>query len=233
MELTYNCWHGCHKKSEGCLNCYVYSRDESIGKDASIVYKTKSFDMPIQKDRSGNYKYPSGTCFMMCFSSDFFVEEADAWRNDVLNMIKTRSDCDFICITKRPERIKECIPDLSTYSNLDIFCTCENQIRFDERVPIYLESGVKYKVIIMEPLLGPIDLSTYINRIDFVSVGGESGLNARVCDFNWVKDIRKQCKKHQVDFDFRQTGAKLLVDGKLYKLKKSDQLDQAQKAFKD
>ena len=48
MEVTYNCWHGCHKKSEGCMHCYVYRRDESIGKDANIVYKTASFNMPVR-----------------------------------------------------------------------------------------------------------------------------------------------------------------------------------------
>lgn len=233
MEVTYNCWHGCHKKSEGCLNCYVYSRDESIGKDASIVYKTKSFNMPILKNRKGEYKYPSGSEFMMCFSSDFFVEEADAWRKDVLAMVKERSDCNFICLTKRPERIRECIPDLKDYKNLNIFCTCENQKRFDERAPIYLDLDLNYKVICIEPFLGPIDMSAYINRIDLVSCGGESGLNARMCDFNWVKDIREQCKKHHVDFEFRQTGANLLVDGKLYHIPRKEQSCQAQKAFKD
>ena len=28
----WNPWHGCHKISPGCANCYVYRRDESIGK---------------------------------------------------------------------------------------------------------------------------------------------------------------------------------------------------------
>ena len=55
MEVTYNCWHGCHKKSEGCLHCYVYRRDESIGKDASFVYKTAAFDLPVRKRRDGSY----------------------------------------------------------------------------------------------------------------------------------------------------------------------------------
>ena len=57
------------------MHCYVYRRDESIGKDASMVYKTKAFDMPIRKDKNGNYKYPSGTTFNMCFSSDFLLKK--------------------------------------------------------------------------------------------------------------------------------------------------------------
>ena len=79
MDVTYNCWHGCHKKSEGCLHCYVYRRDESIGKDSSYVYKTKNFDLPVRKKKDGSYKYEAGTEFMLCFSSDFFIEEADEY----------------------------------------------------------------------------------------------------------------------------------------------------------
>ena len=33
-------WHGCHRKSEGCLHCYVYRRDSSNGirKGESLGY---------------------------------------------------------------------------------------------------------------------------------------------------------------------------------------------------
>ena len=42
----WNPWHGCRKISAGCLNCYVYRRDESVGRDASAVVKTADFDLP-------------------------------------------------------------------------------------------------------------------------------------------------------------------------------------------
>ena len=233
MDVTYNCWHGCHKKSEGCMHCYVYRRDESIGKDSNIVYKTKSFDLPIRRKKDGEYKYPSGTDFMMCFSSDFFIEEADEWRNDVLSYIRERSDCNFLCLTKRPERIRECIPDLRSYKNLYIYCTMENQKRFDERCPIYLELDLNEKGVMIEPMLEAVDMSRYIDRIDLVTVGGESGAGARVLDFEWVKDIRQQCKKAHVRFSFHQTGARIIVNNKLYNIPRNKQHSQARKAFKD
>ena len=52
----WNPWHGCTKCSPGCQNCYVYRRDAEFGKDASIVKKTASFNLPVKKDRRGNYK---------------------------------------------------------------------------------------------------------------------------------------------------------------------------------
>lgn len=233
MEVSYNCWHGCHKKSEGCLHCYVYRRDDSIGKDASKIYKTSSFDLPIKKDRKGQYKYPSGTEFMMCFSSDFFIEEADEWRKDVLDMISIREDCTFFCITKRPERIIECIPNISEYNNLYIYCTMENQNRFDERAPIYLNLPLISKGVMIEPMLEKIDVSKYLDKIDVISIGGESGENARPLNFEWVKEIREQCKKENIEFNFHQTGAKLIVDNKLYNIPRNKQHSQANKAFKD
>ena len=43
----WNPWHGCTKCSPGCQNCYVYRRDAEFGKDASIVKKTASFNLPV------------------------------------------------------------------------------------------------------------------------------------------------------------------------------------------
>ncbi len=233
MEVSYNVWHGCHKKSEGCLHCYVYRRDESVGRPTNVVTKNSDIKMPLRKTRKGDYKYPSGTVFDLCFTSDFFIEEADEWRKEVLDIIKLRSDCSFFCITKRPERIKECIPDLKNYPNLAIYCTCENQKRFDERAPIYLNLDLVKKGIMIEPMLEYVDVSTYIDKIDIVGVGGESGPDARIIDFEWVKKVREICKKAHVEFYFHQTGANILVDNKLYKIPRKDQHSQAKKAFKD
>lgn len=50
---SWNPWHGCHKISEGCQNCYVYRTDSRYGKDSGKVEKTSNFDMPLNRDRSG------------------------------------------------------------------------------------------------------------------------------------------------------------------------------------
>jgi protein gp37 len=230
MEVIYNCWHGCHKKSEGCLNCYVFRRDESIGKDTNVVTKTASFALPVRRKRDGSYKYPSGTLFMMCFSSDFFLEEADEWREDVLSFIGERSDCRFYCITKRPERIK--LIDVREYPNLTICCTCENQKRLEERMPYYLPLELYRKEIILEPMLEEMDLAPYINDLDAVSLGGESGDNARPLNFDWVRKIARQCREAGIPFHFHQTGANLIKDGKLYRIPRNLQHSQAAKAMK-
>ena len=83
----WNPWHGCHKISPGCKHCYVYRRDESIGKDASIVTKTGDYDLPRMKNRQKEYKLKStdGVVFT-CMTSDFFLEDADDWRGECRQM---------------------------------------------------------------------------------------------------------------------------------------------------
>ena len=233
MDVSWNLWHGCHKKSEGCKNCYVFRRDESIGKDSNIIYKTKSFNLPIIKSKKGEYKYKSNTSFMTCFSSDFFIEEADEWRKNALKIIKERKDCDFFLITKRPERILK-VMNPKDYPNLYIACTMENKKRFEERLKTYLSINMNYHGIMIEPMLDEIDLSKYdLHNVDQISVGGESGPNARIIDFKWVSNIHDYCKKNNIDFYFHQTGAKIIVNGKLYDIPRCKQHSQAHKAFKD
>ena len=107
-EIIWNPWHGCVKFSEGCKNCYVYRRDESIGKDASHVEKTQNFDLPVRRKKDGQYKIPAGSTVYACMTSDFFLDKADCWRQEMWHIIKQRSDVSFIIITKRIARFEVC-----------------------------------------------------------------------------------------------------------------------------
>ena len=69
--------------------------------------------------------------------------------------------------------------------------------------------------------------------IRHVAVGGESGPDARVCDFAWVEDVHRQCAEHGISFSYHQTGAKLLKDGRLYNIPRPLQHAQAHKAGLD
>jgi len=75
--LIWNPWHGCHKVSEGCEHCYMYFLDGKRGIDTSLVTRTANFDLPLRRDRHGNYKLNSGMQLYVGLSTDFFVEEAD------------------------------------------------------------------------------------------------------------------------------------------------------------
>ena len=229
----WNPWHGCHKLSPGCLNCYVYRRDESVGKDASVIERTGNFALPTAKKRDGTYKLPAGTDVFTCGTSDFFLEAADAWRAAAWEQIRLRPDCTFLIITKRIARFKQMLPFNfpEGFSHVTIGCTCEDQVRADERLPIFAKMPIARKVIICEPLLEPIDLGCHLNTgIAQVVVGGESGDKARVCDYDWVLNIRRQCIAAGVAFHFKQTGANFKKDGKIYQIDRKLQISQARRA---
>ncbi len=231
----WNPWHGCKKISSGCRNCYVYRRDESIGKDASIVTKTGDYNLPLKRNKHKEYKLQpfDGTVFT-CMTSDFFLEEADNWRSECWRMMRERPDLQFAIITKRIHRFLDCIPEDwgEGYPNVSIYCTVENQEMADYRLPIYLNLPICHKHICHEPMLGPINIERYLaaGQIDYVLCGGESGPNARPCHYEWVLAVREQCMKYGVAFHFKQTGANFVMNGRTYHIERKHQMSQAAKA---
>ena len=233
----WNPWHGCRKCSPGCLNCYVFYLDGQRGIDAGVVTRSKTnFDMPLRKDRHGNYKVPSGAQLATCFTSDFFLEDADGWRDEAWGIIRSRPDVDFLICTKRIERFEAHIPDdwNEGYSNVAIAVTCENQQKADERMPELLRIKARRKYVFVAPILEYVDLTRYLSGggVDMVSVGGESYAGARTCDFEWVKQIYTDCAKYGVPFDFHQTGSNFVMNGRRYKIRHRDEYSQAKKGMK-
>ena len=131
-------------------------------------------------------------------------------------------------------------------SNVVTKTSCFNlPIRRDRSgMPIYMNLPIKHKAIICEPLLGPIDFHGWLSpsayatspingdaqRCEQVTVGGESGSEARVCDYAWVLGIREQCISANVPFHFKQTGAHFRKDGRIYNIPRNQQMKQAHKA---
>lgn len=217
------------------MHCYVYRIDEAHDRadQSAECRKTGNFGLPVKRDRTGVFKIPSGSVFYTCFTSDFLIKDADAWREEAWKMIKERSDCSFFFFTKRIDRFLSCIPDDwgDGYENVTVGCTVENQKMADYRLPLFLAAPIRNRTVGVEPILEKIDLLPYLDgRIRSVSVGGESGNEARLCDYDWVLDIREQCRERGISFSFHQTGANFRKDGKYYSIPRSQQGAQARKA---
>lgn len=234
MDHIWNPWHGCHKLSEGCRHCYVYRIDEKHGREASAVKKNADMDLPLRKGRNG-YKVPSGSTVYTCFSSDFLLEAADAWRDEAWRCMRERSDLRFLFITKRIDRFMDCIPPDwgEGYPNVAVGCTCENQSMAEYRLPYFCRAPIAHKFVVCEPLLERIDLGGLLSKhdgIEEISVGGESGPEARICDYDWVLAIRDFCSSEQIAFHFHQTGANFRKDGRVYQIPRKFQHVQAKRA---
>lgn len=232
----WNPWHGCHKISAGCRHCYVYREDAAFGTSVptSEVRKTASFRLPLKRDRRKSWKFPAGTEFALCFTSDFLLEEADGWREEIWDIIRQRNDCTFFFFTKRIERLARCLPSDwgKGYEHVAIGCTVENQERADYRMPIFLSLPIQHRIVVVAPMLEAVDLRRYLDPalIDEVSAGGESGKYARSLNYDWVLDLHSQCHEAGVPFCFHQTGSYFIKDGRQYYIPREHQHSQAKKA---
>ena len=234
MHDIWNPWHGCVKCSEGCENCYMYFLDEMRNKDGTEIYLTSNARYPLSKDRKGRYKIRSGETVSVCMTSDFFLEEADQWRGGAWDIIRMRSDVVFYLLTKRPQRVADCLPaDWGDgWDNVFFNVTCENQKRADERIPILLELPFKHKGVSCTPLIGPVSLGRYLDsgQIERVLCGGENYGGRRPCRFEWVRTLREECVPRDITFCFLETGTVFIKDGKQYTLE--DKRLQTRQAFR-
>ena len=235
MHDIWNPWHGCKKCSEGCQNCYMYYNDALRGKNGAEIYRTKTgFRYPLSKDRSGQYKVKSGEMLRVCMNSDFFLEEADPWRDEAWEIIHQRPDVKFWLLTKRPERVASCLPyDWGDgWENVMFNVTCENQRRADERIPLLLELPFKHKGIMCAPFIGPVSIQKYLptGQIEQVLCDGENYNGARPCHYEWVKALHDECVSYNVTFVFCGTGRCFVKNGRAYKLEGSIQTKQALKS---
>ena len=100
----------------------------------------------------------------------------------------------------------------------------------DKKLSVFKDLPIKHKCITAQPLLEKINIKKYLDGVELVVVGGESDANARPLDYTWVLDVREQCIRRNVSFEFRQCGTHFIKDGKEYRLQTKDLCAQARKA---
>lgn len=107
--------------------------------------------------------------------------------------------------------------------NVWLGTSVESQRWADERIPHLLKCPAAVRFLSMEPLLGPVDVTSIkrttaegymrpldgrFNTIGWVIVGGESGPKARPCDVAWIRSIVQQCKAAGVPCFVKQLGSR-------------------------
>lgn len=186
-DATWNPWHGCHKVSQGCKNCYMFRDKARYGQDPNVVVrsKTKFYD-PL--------KWKEPRTIFTCSWSDFFIEEADPWRDEAFAIMALTPQHTYQVLTKRPDRMLEYFKDgpwpwirlvdidddatgeqiraanfvyqwahrhegEGPLSNVWLGVSVEDQKTANERIPLLIQTPAAKRWLSIEPLLGPLNLA--------------------------------------------------------------------------
>ena len=152
-DSSWNPWRGCRKVSPGCARCYMYRDAARYGHDPRMVARSKTtFKDPL--------KWKEPRKIFTCSWSDFFIREADAWRDEAWDIIRRTPQHTYQILTKRTDRIADHLPaDWGQgYPNVWLIVTTENQAMANKRIPELLRVPAVLHGLSVEPLLGPVDL---------------------------------------------------------------------------
>lgn len=184
------------------------------GIEPSIIHQSKTtFRDPLKWSRKKSL--PPGSRVFTCSWSDFFIDAADPWRAKAWNIIRQTPEYTYLLLTKRPERILQCLPiDWCTgWTNVALGITAETAKELRERLFMLCAVPSTNRFISFEPLLGAIGLpGLTAEYISWIIAGGESGPHARPVHQDWIRVLRDQCKTLHIPFFFKQWGRWLPTD---------------------
>lgn len=227
-DKTWNPITGCTKISPGCAHCYAEVMTRRL-KAMGMEKYANGFDVTLHEECLGEplaWKQPH-TIFV-CSMSDLFHKDVPfEFVDKVMNTIRLTPQHRYQLLTKRAERMAEYFLTHDVPENVWLGVTVEAQSS-KSRIDCLRVLDAPIRFLSCEPLiedLGELDLS----NINWVIVGGESGLHARPMKREWIDSIWEQAEAQGCVFFFKQWGTwgsdgikrskhknGKLIDGKVY-----------------
>jgi len=173
----------------------------------------------------------------------------DSFRFQVLDTVRAASWHTCVLLTKRAKEQAEWIRryyadrGCDVLPNLVIGVSATNQADADERIPLLLDTPAAKRMVSVEPMLGPVDLSRHWlgacncydagypdhQVLDFVAVGGKTpGAPLHEPMRGWrhatgwyptidaLRSLRDQCAAAGVPFHYKHGGTNPTLDGVVY-----------------
>lgn len=209
-DATWNPVRGCTKVSPGCAHCYAETLAERFRGVVGHPFEN-GFDLTLVPHKLGEpllWRTPR-MIFVNSMSDLFHENIPDEYIIRVASVMIQANWHTYQVLTKRHTRLAELLRTKLRFaadsSSIWWGVSVEDRRFGLPRISALRESPARNRFLSIEPLLediGRIDL----NGIQWVIVGGESGPRARPLKAEWVRDIRKQCKRARVKFFFKQWG---------------------------
>ena len=211
-----NFWVGCKRVSAACANCLMFltqgERFKNFGHqvihDPSIIRRVESrWKLPYQLHKRAVEQDKKVLC-SVCMYSDFFIEEADAWRDDAWKVIRETPNVIYQIQTKRTERIAAHLPAGwgSGYPNVWLGASVEQKryfYRLDHLRAIPCALRYADNVGMLEDVCP--ELESQLHGIGWVISGGEKGcgvVQPRAWNEQWALRVRDVCARKGIPFYF-------------------------------
>jgi protein gp37 len=222
-DATINPLVGCSYASPACANCYAEKQAARLIKMGLTRYNgTLTEDgrwsgqinsVTTELAKPDRWKRPRK--IFVGSMTDLFHENAEPkWVLYILDRCHAAGLINghtFLFLTKRPENmarlVREWVRNIGEPPKHFWFgATVENTLWAQKRLDHLRDMPAAVRFVSIEPMLGFADLSPWIDSLDWVIVGGESGPDARPMDPKWVRDVAAQCAFADVPFFFKQWG---------------------------
>ena len=204
-EATWNPVTGCTKVSAGCKNCYAERLALRLQAMGNGRYRN-GFKVTLHEDLIDLPKrWREPRLIFVNSMSDLFHEEVPL--EFVQSVFATMDECSkhtFQILTKRSSRLRKLAPQLDWPPNVWIGVSVEDS-RVLSRIDDLRMVPAAVRFLSCEPLIGSL-AGIDLTGIHWVIVGGESGWGARRMKIEWVREIFRACRRHNVPFFFKQWG---------------------------
>ena len=256
-DHTFNPWTGCAKVSPACDHCYAERWAKRAGRGAwgpgetRLRTSEKNWRDPVRWNEQAARQGVRYRVFCASLADVFDNAVPAQWRIDLMKLICETPHLDWLLLTKRIGNAAAMLESAfravhhqregwadNVLPNVWIGATICNQEEADRDIPKLLATPARVRFLSMEPLLGPVDLTSIriplagesftkgdvlvhkstLDRgapraaVDWVIVGGESGPHARPMHPEWVRALRDQCDEAGVPFLFKQHGEWLATE---------------------
>ena len=213
-DHTFNPWWGCTKVSPACDHCYaeVWAKRTGHGvwgaRAPRRFLSDATWDQPLRWDRAAARSGRRMRVFCASMADVFeWGHGLSAVRDRLWALIERTPHLDWLLLTKRPHLVQRLAPWNGRWpANVWLGTTVESQRFAAKRIPFLLDIPCRVRFLSCEPLLGPVDLSGWIDGLHWVIAGGESGGGARPTQPGWIRSLRDQCIDAGVAFHFKQWG---------------------------
>lgn len=207
-DATWNPVTGCTKISPGCDNCYAERLTKRF-KQKAFSQINLHFERVLEPLR---WQHPK--MIFTCSMSDLFHPEVP-WDFiiKVFSIMEKTQQHTYQILTKRPGRMAYfanniLFPEFGYWpSNVWAGTSVESQ-KYVSRIDVLTRVPAKVRFVSCEPLLEYLDIRPWLEAgaIQWVIVGGESGVKARPVQLAWFNSLKTQCKNAKVPIFVKQLG---------------------------